>query len=190
MRMITLCQIPRAQVVHELYSRGGAAVPLVEAAFPGSVRDAAVHRPALSALVMGKPEALQRLERIVHPLVQQAKRRFVLNAADASAQLVVLDIPLLFETEAEVQCDAVAVVSAPPAVQRERVLARPGMTPGKLDSILQRQTPDEEKRRRADYVIDTSQSLEDAERQVAEVIAALAGREGQAYRRLLAEPAN
>lgn len=116
---------------------------------------AAISRTELSKRVVGNPEALRRLEALVHPLVVAEKRRWLAAQAAAGQQLVVLDIPLLYETGAEAQCDAVAVVSAPAEVQRQRALARPGMSEAKLDSILQRQVPDADKRRRADFVIDT-----------------------------------
>lgn len=157
--------------VHALYARGGAAVPLLEAAFPGVTRDGAVDRTALSAEVVGKPEALARLEAIVHPLVGHGRAGFFEAATAAGADVVVLDIPLLFETGGERNVDAVVVVSAPAAVQRERVLARPGMTPEKLDAILARQTPDADKRARADFVVDTGQGLDAARARVAEVLA-------------------
>jgi dephospho-CoA kinase len=159
--------------VHALYAPGGAAVPLLDAAFPGVVRAGAVDRAALSAAVVGKPDELRRLEAIVHPLVGHSRAGFFEAATAASADVVVLDIPLLFETGGERNMDAVAVVSAPADLQRERVLARPGMTPEKLDAILARQTPDADKRARADFVIDTGRGLDAARDQVRAVLAAL-----------------
>lgn len=159
--------------VHRLYA--GEAVPLIEAAFPGTTADGRVDREKLGAAVIGRPEALKRLEAIVHPLVGKAEREVRARAAAAGHQLIVLDIPLLFETGGERRVDAVAVVSAPKSVQRERVLARPGMTAEKLDGILARQMPDAEKRRRAHFVIDTGRGMEAARRQVADVVKALAG---------------
>lgn len=159
--------------VHRLYS--GEAVPLIEAAFPGTTTDGHVDREKLGAAVIGRPDAMKRLEAIVHPLVGRAERDFRSRAAAAGHQLVVLDIPLLFETGGETRVDAVVVVSAPKSVQRERVLARPGMTPEKLDGILARQIPDPDKRRRAHFVVDTGHGLEAARRQVASVVKALAG---------------
>lgn len=141
--------------VHDLMRRGGAAVPAVAKAFPEAVRDGAVDRKALGALVFGKPEALRRLEAILHPLVRRRMRRFLQQAGRRGDRLVVLDIPLLFETGGERFCDAVAVVSAPRLIQRQRVLARPGMTPEKFAAILAAQMPDREKRRRADWVVPT-----------------------------------
>lgn len=159
--------------VHRLYS--GEAVPLIEAAFPGTTSEGRVDRDKLAAAVIGRPEALKRLEGIVHPLVGRAERDFRLRAAAAGHQLVVLDIPLLFETGGDRRVDAVVVVTAPKSVQRARVLARPGMTAEKLEAILARQMPDEDKRRRAHFVIDTGRGLEAASRQVADIVKALAG---------------
>jgi dephospho-CoA kinase len=159
--------------VHALYAPGGAAVPLLETAFPGVVKDGAVDRAALSAKVVGKPEALARLEAIVHPLVGHGRAGFFEAATAAGADVVVLDIPLLFETGGDRNMDAVVVVSAPAEMQRERVLAREGMTAEKLDGILARQTPDAEKRARADFVIDTGRGLEAAREQVAQVLEAV-----------------
>ena len=159
--------------VHALYAEGGAAVPLLDAAFAGVVKDGAVDRTALSAAVVGKPDELKRLEAIVHPLVGHSRAVFFEAATEANADVVVLDIPLLFETGGERNMDVVVVVSAPAAVQRERVLARPGMTPDKLDAILARQTPDPDKRARADFVIDTSRGLDPAREQVRAVLAAV-----------------
>jgi dephospho-CoA kinase len=142
--------------VHRLLGRGGGAVPLIEREFPGSVRDGAVDRAALGAIVFRDESALHRLEAILHPLVQRSQRRFLASCASRRIPVAVLDIPLLYETGAERRVDAVIVVTAPPAIQRARVLARPGMTPEKLAGILSRQMPDREKRRRADFVVATS----------------------------------
>jgi dephospho-CoA kinase len=159
--------------VHALYAKGGAGVAPVEAAFPGVVVGGAIDRAKLSARVVGKPEALKRLEAVVHPLVGESRKVFFQAAAEASAPLVILDIPLLFETGGERNVAAVIVVSAPEAVQRERVMARPDMTVEKLDAILARQLPDAEKRARADIVIDTSKGLDSARQQVRAAIAKL-----------------
>ena len=159
--------------VHALYAKGGAAAAPIEAAFPGVTVDGAVDRTRLSAEVVGKPEALKRLEAIVHPLVGHSRQSFFEAAQASGADVVVLDIPLLFETGGERNVDAVVVVSAPEALQRERVLARPGMTAEKLDAILARQTPDAEKRARADFVIDTARGLEPARAEVRAVLAAV-----------------
>lgn len=140
-------------VVHELFARGGAGVPVIAGLFPDCVVDGAVDRGRLGRRVFGDAAALARLERAVHPLVQAAQRRFLATAARLGRRRAVLDIPLLFETHAERRVDAVLVVSAPAVVQRQRVLARPGMTAEKFAAILARQMPDREKRRRADAVI-------------------------------------
>ena len=158
-------------VVHDLYS--GEAVPLVEAAFPGTTSDGKVDRQELSRRLAGDPSGFKRLEAIVHPLVRERERRFVERQTEAGADMIVLDIPLLFETGADKRVDKIAVVSCDPQIQRERVLARPGMTEEKFNMILSRQTPDAEKRARADYVIDTGGSIDAARHQVQEIIADL-----------------
>ncbi|PHP68618.1 dephospho-CoA kinase [Zhengella mangrovi] len=157
--------------VHRLYA--GRAAPLVEAAFPGTVVDGAVDRNRLSAAVVGKADAMKRLEAIVHPLVREEEQAFLESARSAGAPFGILDIPLLFETGGDRRVDAIIVVSADAALQRERVLARPGMTEEKFEAILARQVPDAEKRARADFVIDTGHGLDHARAQVADVIAAL-----------------
>jgi len=141
--------------VHRLLGKGGAAVARVEAAFPGVVRGGAVDRHELGRRVFGDPAALARLEAILHPLVQHMSRRFLRRARAARRRLVVLDIPLLFETGGQSRCDAVVVVSAPRFVQRPRVLKRPGMTAERLAGVEARQMPDAEKRRRADAMVPT-----------------------------------
>jgi dephospho-CoA kinase len=158
--------------VHRLYA--GEAAPLIEAAFPGTTVGGAVDRTRLAKHVLGDPAALKQLEAIVHPLVQASERRFLEDAKARGEKVVVLDIPLLFETGGEERVDAVVVVSAPPEVQRARVLGRPGMTAQKLDAILAQQMPDAEKRRRADFVVDTSQSFDAARAQIRAVLAAVA----------------
>ena len=159
--------------VHALYAKGGAAVEPVEAAFPGVVVDGAIDRERLSAKVMGQPQALKTLETIVHPLVAHSRTAFMQQAKADSADMVVLDIPLLFETGGEAHVDAIVVVSAPPKLQRQRVLERPGMTDEKLDAILARQTPDAQKREKAHIVIDTAQGIDHARDQVRAAIIAL-----------------
>ena len=159
--------------VAQLY-RGDAA-SLIEAEFPGTVRAGAVDRDLLAKRVLADEKAMQRLEAMVHPLVRAEERKFLKALSEAGVRLAVLDIPLLFETRGETRCDAVVVVSASSAAQRERVLSRSGMTQERLDAILQRQMPDAEKRRRAHFVIDTSRSHAAARRQVEAVIRALAG---------------
>jgi len=157
-------------VVHGLYAPGGAAVAPVETAFPGVLRDGGVDRAALGRRVLGDPEAMGRLEAIVHPLVEAERTAFLQSARSEAAPVVVLDIPLLFEIGGDDLVDAVVVVTAPPEVQRARVLSRPGMTEAKFEAILARQVPDAEKRRRADYVVDTSQGLEAAREEVRRIL--------------------
>ncbi|QPC43359.1 dephospho-CoA kinase [Kaustia mangrovi] len=164
--------------VHALYAEGGAAVGPVAEAFPGAVSDGAVDREALAARVLGDGEAIARLEAIVHPLVRDAERAFLDKARREKAPLAVLDIPLLFETGGEGRVDRIVVVSAPADLQRERALARPGMTQEKLDAILARQVPDAEKRRRADFVVDSSRGLEDAFDQVRGIVEQLTAMPG------------
>lgn len=159
--------------VHRLYA--GAAAPLIEAAFPGTIAGGVVDRARLARQVLGDPEALRRLETIVHPLVRGEGERFLAAAAAAGAAVAVLDIPLLFETGGEERCDLVAVVSAPAAVQHARALERPGMTEAKFQAILAQQLPDAEKRRRADFVVDTSQGFDSARAQVRAILQQLAG---------------
>ncbi|RST88134.1 dephospho-CoA kinase [Aquibium carbonis] len=161
-------------VVHELY-RGKAVQPVGEA-FPEAIVDGAVDRNRLSALVLGNPVALKRLESIVHPLVRGVEMAFLDRHRAAGTPLVVLDIPLLFEVGAEGRVDRVAVVTAPADVQQARVLARPGMTQQKFDAILSKQVPDAEKRARADFVIDTGQGMEPARQAVRHIIGELTGR--------------
>ncbi len=156
--------------VHALYAKGGAAVEPLEAAFPGVVVDGAVDRAKLSHYVVGKPDELKRLEAIVHPLVGESRVGFFQKAVADGADIVILDIPLLFETGGEKRMDAVVVVSAPADLQRQRVLARPGMDEAKLDAILARQMADAEKRARAHFVIDTGQGLDHARDQVRDVL--------------------
>ena len=160
-------------VVHALYTGGVAAV--IEAAFPGTVRDGVVDRGLLGAKVLDDPAALARLEAIVHPLVAESRAAFLTEAAKKGGQIVVLDIPLLFETGLDRDVDAVVLVTAPETVQRERVSKRPGMTPEHLAVILERQMRDAEKRARAHFIIDTSGDLAATGRQVRGILRALAG---------------
>jgi dephospho-CoA kinase len=159
-------------VVHHLYESEAAAA--IEAAFPGTTAAGKVDRVNLAAQVLDNPEALQRLEAIVHPLVRAAEDRFLADARARGAKVVVLDIPLLLETASHQRVDAIVVVSAPSHTQRQRVLARPGMTPAKLDALLARQMADSEKRRHADFVVDTSRGFEAARAQVKEILRAVA----------------
>ena len=160
-------------VVHALYEVGGAAVGPVGEAFPGSVVNGAIDRPALGAMVHGDHDAFGRLERIVHPLVVGDRNAFILKAREEGHAVAVFDIPLLFETGAQDQVDAVVVVSAPAEVQRARVLARPGMDETRFAALLERQTPDHHKRAHADFIIDSSQGLESAVTQVKAVLDAV-----------------
>lgn len=169
------------RIVHDLYA--GQAVPIIEAIFPGTARNGAVDREALAERVFGSPEALKKLEAIVHPLVRRAEWRLLLKDQDKGAELAMLEIPLLFETGAEKLFDAVIVVSAPADVQRERLLQRPGMTPEKLDAILARQWPDVRKRQLADFIVDTGLPLEDTYRQIDAVIEEIQKRPPLAFQR-------
>jgi dephospho-CoA kinase len=162
--------------VRRLYAPGGAAVGPVEAAFPGVTEGGTVDRARLSDRVLGDPEALKRLNAIVWPLMGAARAAFFVGAEKAAARLVVLDIPLLLESGGERNVDVVVVVSAPREVQRQRVLARPGMTQAKLDALLAAQMSDEEKRAKADFVVDTGQGLHHAQTQVDEILSALRSR--------------
>ncbi|QPC89962.1 dephospho-CoA kinase [Mesorhizobium sp. INR15] len=161
------------ETVHRLYA--GKAVPLVEAAFPGTAVSGSIDRTRLATYVLGDAAALKKLEAIVHPLVRADADAFLARNRAAGAPLAVLDIPLLFETGGRDRVDKVVVVTAPAEVQRARVLARPGMTEEKFASILAKQVPDAEKRQRADFIIDTGQGLEAARAEVEAIIAALAG---------------
>ncbi|CZT33573.1 dephospho-CoA kinase [Rhizobium sp. 9140] len=158
-------------VVHDLY-RGQAVAP-IEAAFPGSTKDGVVDRAALSAALAKHPDDFKTLELIVHPLVRERERAFLDRERQVNAALVVLDIPLLYETGGESRVDKVVVVTCDADIQRQRVLARPGMTPEKFALILSRQMPDSDKRARANYVIDTGHGLDAARRKVEEIVSAL-----------------
>ena len=155
-------------VVHRLYE--GEATPQIEAAFPGTTKDGKVDREKLGKRVLGDAAAIKRLEQIVHPLVAQARDRFLAEAERSGAAIAVLDIPLLFETKGDERCDAVVVVSAPAEMQRQRAFERPGMTEGKLAAIMAKQMPDAEKRARADFVVDTSKGFDHARNQVREIL--------------------
>jgi dephospho-CoA kinase len=157
--------------VRRLQGPGGALVEAIEKRFPGTTRDGAVDRDLLAERVLGDPAELAALEAIVHPAVHHERTRFIVGKGEAPALL--FDIPLLFETGGEDAFDKVVVVSAPPEIQRQRVLRRPGMTAARLDAILARQLPDEEKRAKADFVVDTSGELSTTEAQVQDIIACL-----------------
>jgi dephospho-CoA kinase len=156
--------------VHRLYARGGAAVGPVGEAFPGVVVDGAVDRTLLAGALGQDEDAFRRLEAIVHPLVLKGRLDDLARAEAEGVKLAVLDIPLLFETGGDAAVDAVVVVTAPASVQAERVLARPGMTRERFEAILARQLPDAEKRRRADFVVDTGEGLEAARARVREIV--------------------
>ena len=154
--------------VHRLYE--GEAVPAIEAAFPGTTVDGKVDRARLSALVVHDPAAMQQLERIVHPMLGASRKRFLDEAERSGAPVAVVDVPLLYETGGDNRVDAVVVVTTSPEVQRERILARDNMTGEKLDAILARQLPDSEKRKRADFVVDTSHGLEPVRARIRDIL--------------------
>ena len=154
--------------VHALYE--GEATPLIEAAFPGSTSGGKVDRNKLAAMVLSDKAALGRLEAIVHPMVTASREKFLAKAQARGEKIVVFDVPLLFETKAERGCDAVVVVSAPPEIQRKRAFERPGMTDDKFAAILAKQMPDAEKRGRADFVVDSSQSFDHTRAQIRDIL--------------------
>jgi len=168
--------------VHRLYE--GAAVAPTEAAFPGVTKSGGVDRKLLSERIAGSSERLLQLERIVHPLVIEAEIEFLRAQEKKGAAFAVLEIPLLFETGANARVDVTVVVSAPPEMQRARVLARPGMTADKLEHLLARQLPDAERRARADFVVDSATSLDDMRNQIDRLIESLKSREGRVMERL------
>jgi dephospho-CoA kinase len=155
-------------IVHLIYE--GEAAPAIEAAFPGTTAGGKVDRSRLSARVVHDPAAMQRLEQIVHPMLRAYHQKFLDDALHSGAPVAVLDVPLLFETGGEKRVDAVVVVTADPDVQRQRVLARDNMTSAMLDAILARQLPDPEKRKRADFVVDTSHGLDPVRERVREIL--------------------
>jgi dephospho-CoA kinase len=157
--------------VHKLYE--GEAAPAIEAAFPGTTSDGRVDRAKLSARVVHDPAAMKQLERIVHPMLGASRQKFFADAEAAGAPVVVVDVPLLFETGGEKRVDAVVVVTTSPELQRERVLARGTMDDERLSSILARQMPDAEKRKRADFVVDTSHGLDPVRAQIKDILAAV-----------------
>jgi dephospho-CoA kinase len=165
--------------VHKLYA--GPAVPAIEAAFPGSTANGKVDRQKLAQQLITDPSQFARLEAIVHPMVQEAERRFLRAEAARGAGMAVLEIPLLLEAGGHGRVDVVVVVSAPPEMQRERVLARPGMSLEKLEQILARQLHDSEKRARADFIVDTGGTLAESAGQVDKIVESLQGRRGEAY---------
>ena len=167
--------------VHRLYE--GAAVAAIEAAFPGTTGGGRVERAKLADALGRDPQAFVRLERIVHPLVQEAERAFLRSEAQRGAAMAVLDIPLLFETGGDLKVDVMIVASASAASQMSRVMSRPGMTAERLESLLARQMSDAEKRRRADFVVDTEGSIAETGEQIDAIITLLRSREGQAFER-------
>src|ERR1700735_1556676 len=154
--------------VHSVYQ--GEAVPAIEAAFPGTTSDGKVDRAKLSAKVVHDPAAIQRLEQIVHPMLRSYHQKFLDDAEQAGAPVVVMDVPVLFETGGEKRVDAVVVVTTAPEVQRERILARGTMTAEALDAIMARQLPDAEKRQRADFVVDTSHGLDPVRSRIRDIL--------------------
>jgi dephospho-CoA kinase len=169
-------------VVHRLYE--GEAVPAIAAAFPGAVRDGRVDRALLGREISGAPAKLKQLEAIVHPLVVKAELEFLRDEEKRGATFAVLEIPLLFETDAHTRVDVTIVVSAPSAIQKERVLSRPGMSEQKLAALLGRQLSDTEKRARADFVVDAGGSLADMQAQIDKILDSLRGRKGRVMERL------
>jgi dephospho-CoA kinase len=167
--------------VHRLYA--GPAAPLIEAAFPGTTGPAGVDRNALAAALLREPGGFKQLEAIVHPLVRDAERAFLHAEKAHGAACAVLEIPLLFETGGNAKVDVTVVVSAPPDVQRQRVLARPGRTPDRLDQLLARQLPDAERRARADFVVDTGGTIPQTQAQIDVILASLEVRFGTAFER-------
>ena len=155
--------------VHQIYQ--GEAAPAIEAAFPGTTVEGKVDRARLSAKVVHDPAAMKQLEQIVHPMLGASRQQFFADAEAAGAPVVVVDVPLLFETGGEKRVDAVVVVTTTPEIQRERVLARGTMDDAKLDAILARQLPDEEKRKRADFVVDTSHGLDPVRERIRDILA-------------------
>lgn len=167
--------------VHQLYT--GAAADLIEAAFPGTTVNGTVDRQRLLAALISDPAGFTKLEAIVHPLVRAMERDFLRTQAQQGAAMAVLEIPLLFETGGDKLCDVTVVVSAPAAAQRDRVLSRSGMTQAKLDEILSRQLPDAEKRRSADFVVDTGGSISASEEQIDRLVERLKTWQGSVYQR-------
>ena len=155
--------------VHLVYE--GEATPAMEAAFPGSTVNGKVDRQKLSAMVVNNPEAMTRLEKIVHPMLRSHQLKFLAEAEKSGAAVAVLDIPLLFETGGENRVDAIVVVTTSPEIQRARILARENMTPDKLDAILARQMPDAEKRKRADFIVDTGHGLDPVRARINDILA-------------------
>ncbi len=159
--------------VHKLQAKNGKAIPAIDAAFPGVVEEGVLNRGRLGDIVFADPEAKKKLEAIVHPMVQEEREAFFAEAEKSGAKILVVDVPLLFETGGRAGCDKIIVASAPAELQRERVLARPGMTEERFNHILKRQVPDAEKRAGADYIVETDKGLEHAFDQVKKIVAEL-----------------
>lgn len=176
---VPVCDSDR--VVHDLLAKGGAAVQPVEGAFEGVVRDGAVDHKLLADRVFNDPEALRRLEAVLHPMVHETQTRFLKHAAGRGESLVALDVPLLFETGTDRRCDAVIVVSAPMFLQAARVLGRHGMTPKRFKGVLSRQMPDAEKRRRADFVVQTGLGRRYTLQRLGEIVKMMRARRGEIW---------
>ena len=161
--------------VHELYAKGGRAVPLIRAVFPDAVTDGAVNRKRLGDHMRTDPLNLKVLESFVHPWVGDMRAKFLEQAKADGAKAVVFDVPLLFETGGDAKVDAAIVATAPAAVQRQRVMARPGMTKALFDLILSKQMPNAEKRRRADYIVETDKGMDAARSQVSDILGKILG---------------
>ncbi len=185
LRELGLAVIDADAEVHKLYN-GGAAAPLIEAAFPRTTVNGHVDRQKLGAWLLQHPADFKTLEKIVHPLVFKAEQALLRAEAERGAALAVLEVPLLFETKGHERVDVTMVVSAPAEAQRARVLARPGMTAEKLAQILSKQLPDAEKRAKADFVVDTGVNIEETRAQVDKIIESLKGRDGTAFARFWA----
>ncbi|ABS62873.1 dephospho-CoA kinase [Parvibaculum lavamentivorans DS-1] len=173
--------------VHKLYEKGGKAVEPLRAAFPSAIVDGAVDRKLLSRAVLGLPDEMKKLEAIVHPLVGEAQMEFLRENMAAGKAMAVLDIPLLYETGGETRVDVVVVVSAPYDIQKTRVLARPDMDEAKFAAIHAKQVPDAEKRKRADFIVESDKGLDHARAQVAAIVDALKNREGKVLAARLAK---
>jgi dephospho-CoA kinase len=187
-RMFADCGIPVSDadaIVHALYSKGGAAVGAIAEAFPGVDADGAIDRAKLASILVDNAPAFETLEAIVHPLVRQAQKDFLAKAMTGRARAAILEVPLLFETAGDQRCDVVVVTSANAAIQRKRVLARPGMSSEKFDAILARQMSDEEKRHRAHFIVDTGFGMDAARAQVCDIINAIAPMPGRTDKEIL-----
>lgn len=182
LRALGLAVIDADAEVHKLYN-GGAAAAFIEAAFPGTTANGHVDRQKLATWLLEHPADFKTLEKIVHPLVFKSEQDLLRAEAERGAPMAVLEVPLLFETKGHERVDVTMVVSAPAAVQRARVLARPGMTEQKLAQILSKQLPDAEKRAQADFVVDTGVSIEETQAQVDKIVESLKGHAGTAYAR-------